>query len=512
MRKMSFARDPNDWIEEAARSSDRSFLRTPEGRNFSYADLREHSGRIASVLMRCGVQSGDRVAVQVDKSAEAVFLYVACLRMGAVFVPINVANTPNEVEYFLRDSQPRAAIVRPQDRMLIEPLARNAKVACVETLGADGAGSLPLLASEADADFAAPREFERGSIAAIIYTSGTTGRPKGAMLTRANLASNAAVLAEAWRFSDADVLLHTLPLFHIHGLFVAINTVLASKSSLLLVSKFDAATVLELLPQSSIYMGVPTHYTRLLQQGRLNRDTTATMRLFVSGSAPLLAETHREFLQRTGHVILERYGMSETMMNTSNPYDGVRLAGSVGPPLNGISLRVRNSESGVLELDPDVVGTLEVKGPNVFAGYWRDEEKTRSEFSADGWFKTGDVGRIDRNSYVHIVGRAKDLVISGGCNVYPKEVETELDAVEGVLESAVFGVPHPDFGEGVTAVVVPRPGAVLSEEAIIESIKTRLARYKLPKRILLVAELPRNAMGKVQKNALRTTFAAIYAA
>ena len=259
-------------------------------------------------------------------------------------------------------------------------------------------------------------------------------------------------------------------------------------------------------------MGVPTHYTRLLQQGGLNRDTTATMRLFVSGSAPLLAETHREFLQRTGHVILERYGMSETMMNTSNPYDGVRLPGSVGPPLKGISLRVRNAENGAVELDPDVVGTLEVKGPNVFAGYWRDEEKTRSEFSADGWFNTGDVGRIDRNGYVHIVGRAKDLVISGGYNVYPKEVEAELDALEGVLESAVFGVPHPDFGEGVTAAVVAKPGAVLSEEAIIESIKTRLARYKVPKRILLVEELPRNAMGKVQKNALRKTFAAIYAA
>jgi malonyl-CoA/methylmalonyl-CoA synthetase len=306
-------------------------------------------------------------------------------------------------------------------------------------------------------------------------------------------------------------LLHTLPLFHIHGLFVAINTVLASKSSLLLASRFDAAQALEHFSQASVYMGVPTHYTRLLQQRGLNRDTTATMRLFVSGSAPLLAETHREFLQRTGHVILERYGMSETMMNTSNPYDGVRLPGSVGPPLKGISLRVRNAENGAVELNSDVVGTLEVKGPNVFAGYWHDEQKTRSEFSADGWFKSGDVGRIDRNGYVHIVGRAKDLVISGGYNVYPKEVETELDAVEGVLESAVFGVPHPDFGEGVTAVVVAKPGAVLSEEAIIESIKTRLARYKVPKRILLVEELPRNAMGKVQKSALRKAFAAIYA-
>ena len=502
-------RDPIDWIEEAGRRSDRLFIRTLEGRDFSYAALREQSGRIAAALLQRGVQSGDRVAVQVDKSAEAVFLYVACLRIGAVFVPINVANTPNEVEYYLRDSQPRIAIVRPQDRVLLEPLARQ--VDCIETLGADGSGSLPLLAAQCAADFAAPRKLEPGSIAAIIYTSGTTGRPKGAMLTRANLSSNAAVLAEAWRFSETDVLLHTLPLFHIHGLFVAINTVLASQSSLLLVSKFDAAQALAQFSRATVYMGVPTHYTRLLQQGGLNRGTTATMRLFVSGSAPLLADTHREFLQRTGHLILERYGMSETMMNTSNPYDGVRLPGSVGPPLKGISVRVRNTESGAIEANSDIVGTLEVKGPNVFAGYWRDEEKTRAEFSADGWFKTGDVGRIDGNGYVHIVGRAKDLVISGGYNVYPKEVEAELDAVEGVLESAVFGVPHPDFGEGVTAVVVAKPGAALSEEAIIESIKARLARYKVPKRILLVEELPRNAMGKVQKNALRKTFAEIYA-
>jgi malonyl-CoA/methylmalonyl-CoA synthetase len=504
--------DPNDWIEQASRRSDRLFLRTPEGRDVSYAALREHSGRMAAALLQRGVQSGDRVAVQVDKSVEAVFLYVACLRIGAVFVPINVANTPNEVEYYLRDSQPRIAIVRPQDRVVLEPLARQANVACIETLGADGSGSSALLAAQCAADFAAPRKLDPGSIAAIIYTSGTTGRPKGAMLTRANLASNAAVLAEAWRFSETDVLLHTLPLFHIHGLFVAINTVLASQSSLLLVSKFDAAQALAQFSRATVYMGVPTHYTRLLQQGNLSRETTAMMRLFVSGSAPLLADTHREFLQRTGHVILERYGMSETMMNTSNPYDGVRLPGSVGPPLKGISVRVRNAESGALEANPDIVGTLEVKGPNVFAGYWRDEEKTRAEFSADGWFKTGDVGRIDGDGYVHIVGRAKDLVISGGYNVYPKEVEAELDAVEGVLESAVFGVPHPDFGEGVTAVVVAKAGAALSEEAIIESIKSRLARYKVPKRILLVEELPRNAMGKVQKNALRKTFAAIYSA
>jgi len=293
-------------------------------------------------------------------------------------------------------------------------------------------------------------------------------------------------------------------------LFVAINTVLASASSLLLLPKFDAALTLEYLPRATVYMGVPTHYTRLLQQDNLNKETTSTMRLFVSGSAPLLAETHREFQQRTGHVILERYGMSETMMNTSNPYEGVRLPGSVGPPLKGVAMRVANSESGEAEVEPDVIGTLQVKGPNVFAGYWRDEQKTCSEFTADGWFKTGDVGRIDRNGYVHIVGRAKDLVISGGYNVYPKEVESELDAVEGVLESAVFGVPHPDFGEGVTAVVVAKPGAVLTEQSIVESVKARLARYKVPKRILLVDELPRNTMGKVQKNILRDTFARIY--
>ncbi|HTD75420.1 MAG TPA: AMP-binding protein [Steroidobacteraceae bacterium] len=507
---MSFAKDPSDWIDEAASHSNRLFLTTPGGPDISYAALREQSGRIASALIQCGVQPGDRIAAQIDKSAEAVFLYVACLRMGAVFVPINVANTRNEVEYFLRDSQPRVAIFRPEERSLIEPQARAAGIAYIDTLGADAQGSLLQRARESHPEFKLSHTPEPNSIAAIVYTSGTTGRSKGAMLTRANLASNAAVLAEAWRFSSDDVLLHTLPLFHIHGLFVAINTVLASGSSLLLLPKFDAALTLEHLPRATVYMGVPTHYTRLLQQDNLNKQTTSTVRLFVSGSAPLLAETHREFQQRTGHVILERYGMSETMMNTSNPYEGVRLPGSVGPPLQGVAMRVANSETGEVEPAPDVIGTLQVKGPNVFAGYWRDEQKTRSEFTTDGWFKTGDVGRIDQNGYVHIVGRAKDLVISGGYNVYPKEVESELDAVEGVLESAVFGVPHPDFGEGVTAVVVAKPGAVLSEQSIVESVKARLARYKVPKRILLVDELPRNTMGKVQKNILRNTFARIY--
>jgi malonyl-CoA/methylmalonyl-CoA synthetase len=504
------ARDPIQWIDEAAALPERLFLKTAQGREVSYRVLRELSGRMAGALSSLGVQPGDRVAVQVEKSAEAVFLYIACLRMGAVFVPINVANTANEVEYFLRDSRPAVAVVRPQDRAIVEAVARNAGAAAVETMGVDSDGSLCDLAARS-AEFQAPAEMKPTCLAAIIYTSGTTGRSKGAMLTRDNLASNAAVLVDAWRFSPQDVLLHTLPLFHIHGLFVALNTVLASGSSLLLLPKFDAAQTLDYLLQATVYMGVPTHYTRLLQLENLNRETTATARLFVSGSAPLLADTHREFQQRTGHVILERYGMSETMMNASNPYEGVRLAGSVGPPLQGISMRVANAETAAVEHAADVIGTLEVKGPNVFAGYWHDEEKTRSEFTTDGWFKTGDVGRIDKNGYVHIVGRAKDLVISGGYNVYPKEVESELDALEGVLESAVFGVPHPDFGEGVTAAVVAKEGVRLSEVEIIDRVKGRLARYKVPKRILIVAELPRNAMGKVQKNALRRMFAAIYA-
>jgi len=504
--------DPADWVDRAARTHPRQlFLKTPSGRQYSYESLREESGRFASALVERGVVRGDRVAVQVEKCAEAVLLYVACLRMGAVFVPINVANTPNEVDYFLRDSQPRVAIIRPADRTVLEPLAERAEITHVETLGADGEGSFLESVAQATANLESLQS-SANSLAAIVYTSGTTGRSKGAMLTRANLASNAAALVETWRFTDRDVLLHALPLFHIHGLFTAINTVLASASSLLLLPKFDAASALRHLPEATVFMGVPTYYTRLLQQCGLNRDSTAHIRLFVSGSAPLLPETHREFLQRTGHTILERYGMTETLINTSNPYDGPRVPGSVGRALPGIAIRVAGAESRLAASEAREVGSLEVMGPNVFAGYWGDAEKTHGEFTADGWFKTGDLGHIDRDGYVSIVGRAKDLVISGGYNVYPKEVESELDAVPGVLESAVFGVPHPDFGEGVTAAVVRKAGAELSEAQIIDAIQTRLARYKLPKRILIVDELPRNTMGKVQKNALRATYASLYRA
>ncbi len=504
------ASDPAQWIESAARHQpQRLFLKTPAGRELTYAALYSLSGDFASALMRMGVASGDRVAIQAEKSAEVVLLYVACMRMGAVFVPINTANTPNEVEYFLRDSQPRIAVVRPSDRATLEPAAARAGVHHLETLGADGGGSLLEHVRHTDEYRVMPQGPGKNSPAAIIYTSGTTGRSKGAILSRANLASNAAALAEAWRFTSRDILLHALPLFHIHGLFAAVNTVLASGSSLLLLPKFDAVQVLKHLPQSTVFMGVPTYYTRLLLLPQLNREAAAGVRLFVSGSAPLLPETHQQFLERTGCRILERYGMTETLINTSNPYDGVRKPGSVGPPLQGIEIRVMG---GTGPVEPEGTGALEVKGPSVFCGYWQDPEKTRGEFTADGWFKTGDLGRIDGDGYVHIVGRAKDLVISGGYNVYPKEVETELDALSGVLESAVFGLPHPDLGEAVTAAVVLQAAAATTEADVIAAVRERLARYKVPRRILFVDELPRNTMGKVQKNLLRTAYASLYAA
>jgi len=498
--------DPSEWLERVPPT--RVFMRTAAGQDYTYADLLSESGKIAMALRSLGVQTGDRIAVRVEKSASGVLLYVACLRLGAVFVPINTAYSPAEVEYFLADSKPRVAVVDPADIAALEPLGL---VEHVLTMDAHGHGSLMDLARSFDSVISPPPgDLRPDSLAAIVYTSGTTGRSKGAMLTRENLASNAETLANAWRFNGDDVLLHVLPLFHVHGLFAAINTVLASGSGMILLSKFDAADAVKRLEDVTVFMGVPTHYTRLLHEPGLNRDSTGRMRLFVSGSAPLLAETHQEFSRRTGHHILERYGMTETIMNTSNPYDGARVPGSVGPPLPGVEVRVVNAESGAVETTPDAIGTLEIKGPNVFSGYWQAPEKTAQEFTPDGWFKTGDLGKFDGNGYVHIVGRVKDLVISGGYNVYPKEVETELDAIPGVLESAVFGVPHPDFGEGVTAAVVLQPGAQLTEAGILEAVRSRLARYKLPKRILLMKELPRNTMGKVQKNVLRATNGSLY--
>jgi len=506
--------DPYAWIERAAAVRGRApFLATPRGETLDYARLHTASSGVAAALAARGVATGDRVLLQIDKSVGAVLLYTGCLQLGAIVVPLNTAYTIAELDHFFRDAEPQLAIVRPQDRELLAPLAAAAGCAHLETLGSDGRGSWPeLLAATAGASVVESARsrpaLSKDQLAALIYTSGTTGRSKGAMLTRGNLASNAAALADIWRFGPDDVLLHTLPLFHVHGLFAALNTVLAAGASIHLLPKFEASEVIRRLPAATVYMGVPTHYTRLLQEAGLSRAATAHMRLFVSGSAPLLAETHREFAERTGQVILERYGMTETLMNTSNPYEGRRLPGSVGLPLPGVDVRVANPDD---DGAGNAVGMLEVRGPNVCAGYWRDPAKSAEAFTGDGFFITGDLGRIDADGYVHIVGRAKDLVISGGYNVYPKEVEAELDALRGVLESAVIGVPHPDLGEGVTAIVVAAAGADLDEGELVAALRARLARYKVPRRILFAAELPRNTMGKVQKAELRRTHRELYA-
>jgi malonyl-CoA/methylmalonyl-CoA synthetase len=489
-------------------SPDARFIETPDGRVFSYGAILRRAAAFAAVLAATGAEPGDRVAVQVEKSIDALALYLACVRSGTVLVPLNTAYTLAELGYFLSDAEPRAVVCPPEREVAVAAIA--GKAATVLTLGGEGEGTLPLRAAAAgDAGPVAPRGAE--DLAAIVYTSGTTGRSKGAMLTHANLASNALTLVAAWRFTRGDVLIHALPIFHVHGLFVAINTVMAAGGAMLFLRRFDAGEILALLPRATAMMGVPTFYTRLLQQPGLTRAATAAIRVFISGSAPLLPETFAVWRERTGHAILERYGMTETGMNTSNPYDGERVAGTVGPPLAGIAARVTEPESG-RSLPAGEIGMIEVRGPNVFKGYWRMPEKTAAEFRADGFFITGDLGRIDAAGYVHILGRGKDLVITGGYNVYPKEVETEIDRLPGVVESAVIGLPHPDLGEGVTAVVIAAPQAAVDEAAVIAALSGRLARFKQPKRVLFLPELPRNAMGKVQKNLLRDRFRDLYTA
>ncbi|MDX0404910.1 AMP-binding protein [Sinorhizobium medicae] len=496
-----------DAIRRASRP-DSVFILAADERVWTYGDMLEHSGRLASALVSLGVQPGDRVAVQVEKSPEALMLYLACLRAGAVYLPLNTAYTLTELDYFFGDAEPRLIVCAPAAKEGISKIAAY-RSAGVETLDDKGGGSLIELALGETPDFS-DLDRRADDLAAILYTSGTTGRSKGAMLTHDNLLSNAVTLRDHWRFTADDRLIHALPIFHTHGLFVASNVILLAGASMFFLPKFDANEVLSLMPRSTTMMGVPTFYVRLVQNPGLTREVTAGMRLFVSGSAPLLAETHRTFAHMTGHAILERYGMTETNMNTSNPYDGERIAGTVGFSLPGISLRVADPESGKPLPNGDT-GMIEVKGPNVFKGYWRMPEKTQAEFRADGFFITGDLGKIDERGYVHIVGRGKDLVISGGYNIYPKEVETEIDQMPGVVETAVIGVPHPDFGEGVTAVVVRKPGATVDERAILGGLEGRLARYKQPKRVIFVEDLPRNTMGKVQKNVLREAYADLYA-
>jgi len=488
-------------IRASSGVDDKPFIETLDGGRFTYGDLWRASGRAANALAALGVKPGDRVAAQVEKHPLALVIYLACARAGAIFLPLNTAYTPAEVGYFLGDAEPGLFICDPARREQLAQAAAAAKVARVETLGADGQGSM------ADRIAAAPDAFAdiaRGpdDLAAILYTSGTTGRSKGAMLSHDNLLSNSLTLRDYWRFTDRDVLIHALPIFHTHGLFVATNVLLLAGGSLIFMPKFDADLVMRAMPRATSMMGVPTFYTRLLDHPGLSRDATSHMRLFVSGSAPLLAETHRAWRGRTGHAILERYGMTETNMNTSNPYDGERVAGTVGFPLPGVSLRVVDPDSGG-PLARDAIGMIEVKGPNVCKGYWRMPEKTEAEFRKDGFFITGDLGKIDEAGYVHIVGRGKDLIITGGFNVYPKEIETEIDALPGVMESAVIGAPHRDFGEGVIAVVVRQAGAALDERSILSALQDRLAKFKLPKRAIIVDDLPRNTMGKVQKNLLR---------
>jgi malonyl-CoA/methylmalonyl-CoA synthetase len=486
----------------------KTFIETGDGRRFSYGDTFDLAGRFANALVALGVQPGDRVAVQVDKSAEALILYLGVVAAGAIYLPLNIGYTLTELEYFIGDAEPRVVVCRPSVAAELAPLAKRLGVAHCETLGVKGDGSLMDKAKAAAPAFD-PVPRGPNDLAAILYTSGTTGRSKGAMLSHRNLFSNAATLVEYWRFTASDVLLHALPIFHTHGLFVASNVILLAGASMIFLPKLDPDEMIRHLPRATSMMGVPTFYVRLLQHPALTKDLVKHVRLFVSGSAPLLADTHKEWEARTGHRILERYGMTETNMNTSNPYDGDRVAGTVGFPLPGVELRITDPETGK-PLAQGEIGMIEVKGPNVFQGYWRMPEKTAAEFRTDGFFITGDLGKIDSLGYVHIVGRGKDLVISGGYNVYPKEVETEIDGLPGVIESAVIGVNHPDFGEGVTAVVVGGKDCTLDEAAVLKALDGRLAKFKLPKRVFFVDDLPRNTMGKVQKNLLREQYKDIY--
>lgn len=486
----------------------RPFAELGGNRRYRYQDIFDVSARFANVLVSYGVQPGDRVAVQVPKSIEAVMLYLATVRAGAVFLPLNTAYTISELAYFLEDAEPRLLVCDPQRLDEYAPLAA-AKHIQLETLGVwenphISAGSL------ADVGLNASTQFNTVSraaddLAAILYTSGTTGRSKGAMLTHHNLLSNAQVLTDYWQFTSEDVLLHALPIFHTHGLFVACNVSMLAGASMQFLTGFDIDNIIDSLPHSTVMMGVPTFYTRLLDEPRLTAALVAHMRVFISGSAPLLADTHTAFEARTGHRILERYGMTETNMNTSNPYLGERRAGTVGCALPGIDLRIVDAESGSTLSNGDI-GMIEVRGPNVFKGYWQMPAKTAQEFRADGFFITGDLGRIDNEGYLHIVGRGKDLIISGGYNIYPKEIESVLDTQAGVIESAVIGVPHRDFGESVVAVVAVAPGSQCSQSALIDAAAGELARFKLPKKVFFVDELPRNSMGKVQKNLLRTHY------
>ncbi len=495
----------NSFAKAFAENHDKTALRVPERElTLTFSELERLSAQMANLLLEQGLNAGDRVAVQVEKSPEALALYLAVLRAGGVYLPLNTAYMPDELAYFVGNAEPGIVVATQRQMPVFQQIRHD--TGCVFqmlTLEADGGGSLTT-AAQVHAETFASVERDDSDIAAILYTSGTTGRPKGAMISHGNLSSNARVLGEYWGWQKDDVLLHALPIFHVHGLFVACNISLSQGTEMIYLSRLDIDEMIRQLPASTVLMGVPTFYTRLLADPRFDSELVKNMRLFVSGSAPLLEETFAEFEARTGHQILERYGMTETGMNTSNPLNGERLPGTVGFPLPGTSVRIVDADGKVLAANE--VGSLQVKGPNVFAGYWRMPEKTASEFSSDGYFITGDLGKIDDQGYVSIVGREKDLIISGGYNIYPKEVEMVLNEIDGVLESAVFAFKDKDFGEGVAAAIVTDGSASVTDTAIKGICKGRLAGYKLPRKIVMLEELPRNTMGKVQKNILREKY------
>ena len=487
--------------------SSEAFLHLADGTTASYAEFLGTAARLAHALAAAGLSPGDRVAVQVPKSPEALALYAAAVQAGMVLLPLNTAYTVEELRYFIADSGAALIVCDPASEAALAPLAEESS-ARLTTLDAGGGGRLMEEAGGQRDTFETVSR-DRDDLAALLYTSGTTGRSKGAMLSQRNLLSNAEVLVDCWRFSSGDVLLHALPIHHTHGLFVAVNVTLLAGGGMVFLPGFDLDAILAHLPRATTMMGVPTFYTRLLDDPRLGRENTGHMRLFVSGSAPLLAETHKAFGERTGHRILERYGMTETGMNTSNPYDGERRPGTVGHALPGVDIRVADPESGA-GLAQGEIGVVEIRGDNVFSGYWNRPEETAREFRPDGFFVSGDLGRIDADGYLHIIGRNKDLIISGGLNIYPVEIEEALNRQPGVGESAVIGVPHADFGEAVVAVVTPGKDSAPDTEAILAGAAEGLARFKHPKKVVVVGELPRNSMGKVQKNALREAYKDVF--
>lgn len=485
----------------------RTFIETKNGKQYSYQELINLTSTIESTMTNAGIGKGDRVIFQINKSPEAVFLYLACLKLGAISVPLNNAYTASELSYFLDDIEPGLVVCDPASPIIKDNLLHTRDNTSLLTLDKHGKGSLfkntdNISRSEQVADVVAD------DIACILYTSGTTGKPKGAMITHENLSSNALTVHQSWGFNSDDILLHALPIFHVHGLFVALNCVLLSGTPMFFLPDFNIDDIIKFLPRSTVLMGVPTFYTRLLSHYGLNDTTLKNIRLFISGSAPLLKEVSDDFYTKTGHRILERYGMTETVMISSNPLKGERVPGTVGQPLPNIEVRITTEDDKTLEVG--ATGNIQVSGPNVFKGYWKNPEKSQEEFTKDGFFKTGDVGFLDEKGYLTIVGRSKDLIISGGYNVYPKEIENIMNTLEGIHESAVIGVPHPDFGEGVIAVVVKENNKKIDESNLKSLLKQELAIYKVPKRIFDISELPLNVMGKVQKNTLRKIYNSVF--